>query len=210
MLRINRIRSLMSSFRSLGESGKRGAVLTFPLQRSEKAHRLPMALLFLHHRSIAKFLPNSSPPSLGTRSARKEESRTQFRRFRVLPRIFRGSSCKARRRKFPRPGAMAMANLEELLLLNDRLRYSRLWRSRQKSERVNPKARAYCAPIRYLRKEILPFPASQIFLLHLQVSEEARRAQRPPLPGKQKGTTSPPPRQKLRKQRTREEGIRTI
>jgi len=103
-----------------------------------------------------------------------------------------------------------MANLEELLLLNGQLRYSRLWRSRQKSERVNLKARAYCAPIRYLRKEILPFPASQIFLLHLQVSEKARRARRPPLLGKRKGTTSSPPMQKLRKQGTREEGIRTI
>ncbi len=200
----------MSSFWSLGELGKRGAVFTFPLQRSEKAHRLPTALLFLHRRSIAKLLPNSSPPSLGMRSARKEELRTGFRRFRVLPRIFRGSSCKARRRKLPRPGAMAMANLEELLLLNGRLCYSRLWRSHKKSERANPKARAYCAPIRYLRKEILPFPASQISLLYLQVSEEAQKARRPPLLGKRKGMTSPPPRQKLRKQGTREERIRTI
>jgi hypothetical protein len=105
---------------------------------------------------------------------------------------------------------MAMANLEELLLLNGRLCYSRLWRSHKKSERANPKARAYCAPIRYLRKEILPFPASQISLLYLQVSEEAQKARRPPLLGKRKGMTSPPPRQKLRKQGTREERIRTI
>jgi hypothetical protein len=77
----------------------------------------------------------------------------------LLPKIFRGSSRKARRRKRPRPRTMAMANLEETLL-NSRLRHSRLWRSRQKSERANPKARAFCAPIRYLRMEILPFPAS--------------------------------------------------
>jgi hypothetical protein len=31
---------------------------------------------------------------------------------------------------------------------------------RQRSEEATPKARALCAPIRYLRKEILPIPAS--------------------------------------------------
>jgi len=33
-------------------------------------------------------------------------------------------------------------------------------RVRQRSEEATPKARALCAPIRYLRKEILPIPAS--------------------------------------------------
>jgi hypothetical protein len=96
---------------------------------------------------------------LGMRSVRKEKSWAQFRRFRLFPRIFRGSSCKARRRKPPRPGAMAMANLQEIFL-NGRLCHLRLWKSQQESERANPKARAFCAPIKYLRKEILPFPAS--------------------------------------------------
>jgi hypothetical protein len=164
--------------------------------------------LYLHRQSFAKLLSSSSPPPLGMRSARKEKLRAQFRRFRLLPRIFRGSSCKARRRKLPRPRAMAMANLEEIFL-NGRLCHSRHWRSRQESERANLKARAFCAPIRYLRKEILPFPASLIFLLHLQVSEEARRAWRPSLPGKRKGTTFPMLRQKLRKQGTRNERIQT-
>ncbi len=183
-------------------------MLPLPLQRTEKTHRLPTALLFLHRQNFAKLLSSSSPPPVGMRSARKEKSQAQFRHFRLLPRIFRGSSYKARRRKLHRPGAMAMANLEEFFL-NGRLCHSRHWRSRQESERENPKARAFCAPIKYLRKEILPFPASQIFLLHLQVSEEARRARRPPLPGKRKGTTSPMPGQKLRKQGTRNERIQT-
>jgi hypothetical protein len=92
---------------------------------------------------------------------------------------------------------MAMANLEELLL-NDRPRKSRLWKSRQESARANPKARALCAPIRYLQKEPLPLtPASQIFPLNLPALEEARRTWKPPLPGKRRGTTSPPPGQKL-------------
>ncbi len=184
-------------------------VLTLPLQRSEKAHRRPTALLFLHRQSFTKLLPSFPFPSLGIRLARKEESRAQFRRFRLLSRIIRSSSCKARRRKLPRLGAMATANLEEILL-NDRLRQSRLWKSRQRSEKANPKVRASCAPIKYLRKEILPIPASLIFLLYLPVSEEARRARRPPLPGKRKGTTSPLPGQKLRKQGTCKERIRAI
>jgi hypothetical protein len=103
---------------------------------------------------------------------------------------------------------MAMANLEEIFL-NGRLCHSGLWRSRQEFEKANPKARAFYAPIKYLRKEILPFPTSQIFLLHLQVSEESWKAQRPPLPGKWKGTTSPMLGQKLRKQGTRNDRIQT-
>jgi hypothetical protein len=67
-----------------------------------------------------------------------------------------------------------------------------------------------CAPIRYLRKDILPIPASQIFLLHLPVSEGAQRARRPSLPGKRKGTTSPSLGQKLRKQGTQKEKIQAI
>jgi hypothetical protein len=106
-----------------------------------------------------KLLPSSPPASLGRRSARKEESRAQFRRFRLLSKITRGSSCKARRRKLSRPGAMAMANLEEIVL-NGRLRQSCLWKSQQRSERANPKPRALCAPIRYLQKEFLPTPTS--------------------------------------------------
>jgi hypothetical protein len=93
---------------------------------------------------------------------------------------------------------MVMANLEEIFL-NGRLCHSGLWRSWQESKRANPKVQAFYAPIKYLRKEILPFPTSQIFLLHLQVSEESWRARRPPLPGKWKGTTSPMLGQKLRK-----------
>jgi hypothetical protein len=99
-----------------------------------------------------------------------------------------------------------MANLEELVF-NGRLRHSRLWKSQRRTEKTNLKARASCAPIRYLQLEPLPFPASQILLLHLQVSEEARRARRPPLPGKRKGSTSPLPGQKLRKQEAQNEGI---
>jgi hypothetical protein len=96
-----------------------------------------------------------------------------------------------------------MVNLEEILL-NGRLRQSHLWESRQRSEEATLKARALCTPIRYLRKEILPIPASQIFPLHLPVLEEARRTRRPPLPGKRKGSTFPLPGQKLRKQGTRQ------
>jgi hypothetical protein len=77
----------------------------------------------------------------------------------LLFRIIRGSSRKARRRKLSWLGVMAMANFEEILL-NGRLRQSRLWESRQRSEEAIPKARASCAPIRYLRKEILPIPTS--------------------------------------------------
>jgi hypothetical protein len=77
----------------------------------------------------------------------------------LLFRIIRGSSRKARRRKLSWLGVMAMANFEEILL-NGRLRQSRLWESRQRSEEAISKARVSCAPIRYLRKEILPIPAS--------------------------------------------------
>ncbi|CAK9193969.1 unnamed protein product [Sphagnum troendelagicum] len=62
--------------------------------------------------------------------------------------MFRDSSRKARRRKLPRSGAMAMANLEEILL-NGRLHQSRHLESRQRSEEATPKARALCAPIRH-------------------------------------------------------------
>ncbi len=134
-------------------------MLTLPFQRSEKAHRRPTALLFLHRQSFAKLPLSSPPPSWGRRSARKEESRARFRRFWLLFRIIRGSSRKARRRKLSWLGVMAMANFEEILL-NGRLRQSRLWESRQRSEEAIPKARASCAPIRYLRKEILPIPTS--------------------------------------------------
>ncbi|CAM6003227.1 unnamed protein product [Sphagnum balticum] len=96
-------------------------MLTLPFQRSEKAQQRPTALLFLHRQSCAKLPPSSPPPSLGMRSARKEESRALCRRFPLLFRIIRDSSRKARRRKLPRSGAMAMANLEEILL-NSRLR----------------------------------------------------------------------------------------
>jgi len=166
MLQIIRARSSMSSFWSLGESGKRGVVLTVPLQRSEKAHRPPTALLFLHRRSFVKLLPSSPPPSLGVRSARNEELRALFNQFRLLSRINRGSRIKAKRRKPPLPGAMATTNPEELLL-NGRPHLSRLWMLRQESERADPKARASCAPIRYLRMETLPFLASRIPFLCL-------------------------------------------
>jgi len=162
----------MSSFWSLGESGKQGGELTFPLQRSEKAHQRPTALLFLHRRSFAKLPPSLSTFSLRTKVARKDESRTPIRRFWLPPVINRNPRDQARKRKLPRPGAMAMAHLEELLL-NGRLRKSHLWTSRQRSERTSPKAQTYCAPIRYLRKEFLPTPASQNFLLYLQVPEES-------------------------------------
>jgi hypothetical protein len=102
-----------------------------------------------------------------------------------------------------------MANLKEILL-NGRLHQSRHWELRKRSEEATPKARALYAPIRYLRKEILPILASQFFSLHLPVSEETRRTRRPSLPGKRKGLTSPMPGQKLRKQGTRKERIRAI
>ncbi len=199
----------MSSFWSLGESGKRGGELTFPLQRSEKAHQRPTALLFLHRRSFAKLPPSLSTFSLKTRAARKDESRTPIRRFRLPPGINRDPKDQARNRNLPRPGAMVMAHLKELLL-NGRLRKSHLWTSRQRSGRTSSKAQACCTPIRYLRKEFLPIPASQNFLLYLQVSEESWRTQRPPQPGRRKGTTSPPPGQKLRKQETLSERMRPV
>ncbi|CAM6021544.1 unnamed protein product [Sphagnum balticum] len=155
-----------------------------------------------HRKAPSKLISRSSGDTIG-----KEQSRAQIRRFRSSPRISRGSRRKARRRKLPRPGAMATANHEELIL-NGRLRHSRLWKSRRKSEGAHPKARASRAPIRYLQSESLPFPASQILLLLLQVSEEAQRARRPPLPGKRRGSTFSPPGQKLRKQETRNKGIR--
>jgi hypothetical protein len=105
--------------------------------------------LFLHRQSSVKLPPSSPPPSLGMRSTRKEESRVRFRCFRLLFRITRGSSRKARRRKLPRPGTMAMAYREETLL-NGRLRQSHLWEPQQRSKEATPKARALCAPIRYL------------------------------------------------------------
>ncbi|CAK9205227.1 unnamed protein product [Sphagnum troendelagicum] len=83
------------------------------------------------------------------RSARKEESRARFRRFWLRFRITRGSSRKARRRKLPRPRAMAMAYHEEILL-NGRLCQSRLWESQQKSEEATSIAQVSCAPIIYL------------------------------------------------------------
>ncbi len=199
----------MSSFWSLGESRKRGGELTFPLQRLEKAHQRPTALLFLHRRSFAKLPPSLSTFSLRTRAARKDESRTSIRRFRLPPKINRDPRDQARKRKLPRPGAMAMAHLEELLL-NGRLRKSHLWTSRQRSGRTSPKAQACCAPIRYLRKEFLPIPASQNFLLYMQVPEESWRTRRPPQPGRRKGMTSPPPWQKLRRKGTRNEKLRAI
>ncbi len=161
----------MSSFWSLGESGKQGGELTFPLQRSEKTHQRPTALLFLHRRSFAKLPPSLSTFSLRTRAARTDESRTSIRRFRLPPVINRDPRDQAGKRKLPRPGAMAMAHLEELFL-NGRLRKSHLWTSRQRSGRTSPKAPACCAPIRYLRKEFLPTPASQNFVLYPQVPKE--------------------------------------
>ncbi|CAK9202964.1 unnamed protein product [Sphagnum troendelagicum] len=122
-------------------------MLMLPLQRSENAHRRPTALLFLHRRNFAKPPPSSSLPPLGMRSTRKEESRAWFRRFQLLSRIIRNSSRNARRHKLPRPGAMAMANLEEIFL-NGPLRQSRLWESRQRLEEATPKARALCTLIR--------------------------------------------------------------
>ncbi len=180
-----------------------------PLQWSKKAQQRPTALLFLHRQSCAKLPPSSPPPSLGMRQARKEESQALCRRFRLLSKMFRDSNRKARRRKLPRSGAMAMANLEEIFL-NGRLHQSRHWESQQRSKEATQKARALCAPIMYLQKEILPIPASYFFSLHLPVSEEARRTRRPSLPGKRKGLTSPPPGQKLRKQGIRKERIRAI
>ncbi|CAM6009346.1 unnamed protein product [Sphagnum balticum] len=116
---------------------------------------------------------------------------------------------KARRCKLPRPGTMAMADCEENSP-NGRLPQSRLWTSRQKSGRARPKARVICTPIRYLRKEILPILASQKSFLYLLVSEGARRPRRSPLPGKRRGTASPPPGEKLRKQETLSERMRPI
>ncbi len=199
----------MSSFWSLGESGKRGGELTFPLQRSEKAHQRLTTLLFLHRRIFAKLPPSLPTFFLRTRAARKDESRTPIRRFRLPPVINRDPRDQARKRKLPRPGAMAMAHLEEFLF-NGRLHKSHFWTSRQRSGRTSPKAQACCAPIRYLRKEFLPIPASQNFLLYLQVSEESWRTRRPPQPGRRKGMTSPLPGQKLRRKGTRNKKLRAI
>jgi hypothetical protein len=129
--------------------------------------------------------------------------------FSVPPRDQARHRDQARRRKLPRPGAMAMAHLEEPLL-NGRLDKSHPWTSRQRSRRTSPKAQACCAPIKYLRKEILPIPASQNFLLYMQVPEETWRTRRPPQPGKRKGMTSPPPGQKLRRKGFRKEKVRAI
>jgi len=163
----------------------------------------------LHRWSFAKLPPSLSTSSQRTRAARKDESRTPIRRFRLAPEINRNPRDQARRRKLPRPGAMATAHLEELLL-NGCLRKSHLWTLRQRSGRTSPKAQTFCAPIRYLRKEFLPIPASQKFLLYLQAPEETWRTRRPLLPGRRKGTTSPPPGQKLRRKGTRNEKNRAF
>jgi hypothetical protein len=91
-----------------------------------------------------------------------------LRPTRSRPRIGRNYSKQARKSKLPCSGAMA--DLEESFS-NGHIRHLLLWKSRRGFWRARSKALTAFTPIRYLRKESLPSPASQISLLHLLVWE---------------------------------------
>ncbi len=168
---------------------------TFPLQRTKRAHRLPTALWILHRPSSVQLQPNRSPLLWERRSARREGMQARTRRLRSPPKIVHDSNSKERRRKLPNPGAMA--DLEEKFL-NGHKHPSLHWMSQRNLGRAKSKVRVDRTPLRYLRKEFLPTSAIQNFIMHLLVSEEARRARTSPLPGNQRGPTSPWPGRRRR------------
>ncbi len=118
-----------------------------------------------------------------------------LRPTRSRPKIGRDYNKQARKCKLPCSGAMA--DLEESFS-NDHIRHLLLWKSRRGFWRARLKVLMAFTPIKYLRKESLPSPTSQICLLHLLVWEGARRPRKLLLPGNWRRKTSPPPGQKRR------------
>ncbi len=89
-----------------------------------------------------------------------------LRRIWSLPRTGQDSSKQARKRKLSYLGAMAD---HEESFSNGHIRHPLLWTSQRRSRKARSKTLTDLTPIRYLWKESLPIPASQIYPLHLQV-----------------------------------------